>query len=335
LVKRNNLMSKKRGMAAKHFGPAATVQAVFDVKKSAHSEVSRLVSKLKPMLAETCRDIEKVVYPVLATPKIDGVRCLTMEGGAPVSRSLKKIPNKHIQNKLEEWAVEGLDGELWVKGATTFGEVSGPVMRVEGTPEFEYKVFDCWDKPDLSYRKRMKVMKERLKAPRPDWVTLVLPEECFNSGGLMAFWDRCADDGYEGAIFRDPNGGYKYGRSTRGMMAKLKVFDTDEAEIIGFAELMTNANPAKKNALGRTERSSAKAGKIPAGKLGKFLARDLLTGIEFEVGTGFTDKQRKEFWRNRQVYIGYILRYRHQPSGKKAKPRFPVWLGWRSKDDMS
>jgi DNA ligase-1 len=326
---------QKRGMAAKHFGPGRVVQPVFDVQKAAQSEVPRVVSKLKPMLAETCKDIDKVEFPVLATPKIDGIRCLTVEGGTPKSRSLKKIPNNHIRYMLETWGMEGLDGELWIRGATTFGEVSGPIMRVEGTPDFEYKVFDVWDKPELTYRKRMEVMKERLKAPRPEWVTLVIPEECYNSGGLMAFWNKCASEGYEGAIFRDPEGGYKFGRSTRGMMAKLKVFQDDEAEIIGFEELMTNTNKAVKNALGRTERSSAKAGKIPAGKLGKFVCRDLKTNIEFECGTGYTDAQRKSFWRDRQVYVGYIIKYKHQPSGGKAKPRFPVFLGFRSKEDMS
>ena len=150
----------------------------------------------------------------------------------------------------------------------------------------------------------------------------------------MKFWDKCAGRGYEGAIFRDPKGGYKFGRSTRGMMAKLKMFQDDEAEIIGFQEQMSNQNPAKKNALGRTERSTAKAGKVPAGKLGKFECRDLKSGIEFEVGTGFTDKQRKDYWRDRQVYVGMILKYKHQPSGALAKPRFPGFLGFRSKDDM-
>ena len=309
---------------------------MFDVKAEAQdSGVTRLATRLKPMLAETCKDIEKVKFPVLATPKIDGIRCVTLSGGRPYSRSLKKIPNKHIQKQMQDWGMEGLDGELFIKGAKTFGEVSGPIMRIEGTPDFEYKVFDVWEKDGLTYRDRMEVMKERLKAPRPEWVTLVLPQECFDSGGLMAFWDACANQGYEGAIFRDPKGMYKFGRSTKGMMAKLKVFQDDEAEVIGFEELMSNQNPAKKNALGRTERSTAKAGKVPAGKLGKFLARDLKTGIEFEIGTGFTDVQRKEFWRDRQVYIGFIAKYKHQPSGGKAKPRFPVWLGWRSKEDMS
>lgn len=328
---------QRRGMGPRHFGPAGPPKG-FDeevMKKNDKSRAAELVGVLKPMLAETCKNVGKVKYPVLATPKIDGIRCLTVVGGRPKSRSLKDIPNNHIRYMMETWGMEGLDGELWIKGADNFGEVSGAVMRVEGEPDFEYKVFDIWDRPDLSYEKRMTLLKHRLRKPRPPWVKLVLPEICYNSNGLMSYWSKQADLGFEGAIFRDPEGKYKYGRSTRGMMAKLKLFEDDEAEIIGFEELMHNKNPAKKNKLGRTERSSAKAGKVPAGKLGKFECRDLKTGIKFEVGTGFTDKQRKDFWRDRQVYVGMILKYRHQPSGAKAKPRFSSFQGFRSKEDMS
>ncbi len=329
----------KRGMAAKHFVRGNTVNPVLDVDKAAkNNEATRILAqagRLKPMLAETCKDIDKVKFPVLATPKIDGIRCLTVAGGVGVSRSLKPIPNKYIQQELMDWGMEGMDGELWIKGATTFGEVSGPIMRIEGEPDFEYKVFDVWDKESLSYKERMKVMKKRLEPPRPAWVTLVLPEKCYDAGGLMAYWRKCTDENYEGAVFRDPGSGYKFGRSTKGMMVKLKLEQDDEAEIIGYQEQMHNANPAKKNALGRTQRSSAKAGKIPTGKLGKFECRDLKTGIEFECGTGYTDKERKEFWRNRQVFVGYIIKYKHWPSGAKTKPRHPVFLGFRSKEDMS
>ncbi len=328
-------MANKRGMAAKHFGPANPPPNGFDLESEGkYNATHHKVKDLKPMLAEVCKSIDKVKYPVLATPKIDGIRCLTVVGGTPMSRSLIKIPNNHIRYMMETWGMEGLDGELWIKGATTFGEVSSAVMRVEGTPDFEYKVFDLWDRHDVSYRNRMKLLEIRIAAPRPAWVTMLHPVECYNPGGLMNYWSKCIDDGYEGAIFRAPEGGYKYGRSSSNMMCKLKISQDDEAEVVGYEELMHNNNPAKKNALGRTQRSSAKAGKVPGNKLGKFLCIDLKTNIEFECGSGFTDKQRKDFWRDRDVYIGFIIKYKHWPSGAKTKPRHPVFLGFRSKEDM-
>ena len=45
-------------------------------------------------------------------------------------------------------------------------------------------------------------------------------------------------DGYEGLMLRDPNGVYKFGRSTvkENILLKVKDFMDDEAEIISFRE---------------------------------------------------------------------------------------------------
>lgn len=333
----------KRGLQAKHTGPAplpgknikdAGMKNKYGAKDAAH-----YFPKLKPMLAEKMGELEEVTYPVLATPKIDGIRCLTGIGGRPLSRSLKTIPNEYIQEEFRKWGMEGLDGELWVHAETdeeeAFGYVSGSIMRKTGQPDFEYKVFDVWDRPYEGYADRVKAMNHRLKKPRPSWVTILAPVKCLNVGGVLRYWKKCGDDGYEGAMIRDPQGLYLYKRSTKGALMKLKIMQDDEAEIIGFEEMFHNKNKAKKNALGRTERSTAKAGKVPAGCLGKWICRDVKTGIEFEVGTGFTAKQRKDFWRDRQVFVGEVIRYRHQPSGAKSKPRFPSFQGFRHPDDMS
>ena len=332
--------SQRVGLQAKHKGPAplpgqntqdAGMKNKYGAKDAAH-----YFPLLKPMLAEKMGELDEVTYPVLATPKIDGIRCLTGVWGWPLSRSLKLIRNLHRQAEFKKWGMEGLDGELWVNGgpADDFGFISGSIMRTSGEPDFEYKVFDVWDRPYEGYAERVKAMKHRLKAPRPPWVTILSPVKCTSVGGVLKYWSKCADDGYEGAMIRDPNGLYLYKRSTKGALMKLKIFQDDEAEVIGFEEMMHNKNEAKKNALGRTERSTSKAGLVPAGVLGKWVCRDLKTGIEFECGTGFTAEQRKTFWRDRQVYVGEIIKYRHQPSGALSKPRFPSFQGFRHKDDM-
>jgi DNA ligase-1 len=155
--------------------------------------------------------------------------------------------------------------------------------------------------------------------------------------GFMSYWNNCVDKGFEGVMART-DAPYKHGRSTgrEQGMGKYKNFQDDEAEIIGFEEMCTNTNPKKTNLHGRSERSSAKAGKVPNGHLGKFLARDLKTGIEFSCGTmlGVKLTDRKKMWDNRQIHLGGIFKYKHQPSGETAKPRFPVFLGFRHKDDM-
>ena len=53
----------------------------------------------RPMLAVPAK-LESIKYPVLATPKIDGIRTLKLDGSL-VSRTFHSIPNKHIKTILE------------------------------------------------------------------------------------------------------------------------------------------------------------------------------------------------------------------------------------------
>ena len=305
-------------------------------RKPVKKPVDMYAMPFKPMKPWTIHDPDVgVKYPVLCTPKIDGIRCVTYPGGTPMSYSLKKIPNLHIRKVLEEYGVADLDGELHIEGAQTFGDSSGPIMRVEGEPDFIYSVFDIINRTDGYYDRVLAL--DKLPKPMPPCIRLVKPVTVMDSAGFMKYWDKCANDGFEGVIARQ-NLRYYHGRSgtTRQEMGKYKNFQDDEAEIIGYEEMCTNTNPKKINAHGRSERGSAKAGKVPNGHLGKWLCRDLKTGIEFGCGTmkGVTLKQRKEFWNNRQIHMGDIIKYKHQPSGETAKPRFPTFLGFRHKDDM-
>src|SRR5690606_2631966 len=101
---------------------------------------------MRPMLASNATEIQ---FPVYASPKIDGVRALIFEGNL-VSRRLKKIPNKFIQNyfkSLPNLVLEGLDGELVVgepNHPNVMQNTTSGVMSREGEPDFTYYVFDYW-----------------------------------------------------------------------------------------------------------------------------------------------------------------------------------------------
>mgnify|MGYP006263262291 CR=1 FL=1 len=49
----------------------------------------------QPMLAGTLESLADVRYPVYATPKIDGIRCIKV-GGRALTRTFKPIPNVYI-----------------------------------------------------------------------------------------------------------------------------------------------------------------------------------------------------------------------------------------------
>jgi DNA ligase-1 len=88
-----------------------------------------------------------------------------------------------------------------------------------------------------------------------------------------------------------------------------------------------------KNALGRTERSTAKDGLVGAKTLGGMVVRDLITGVEFGIGSGFTADERVDYWNRRDELAGLIVKYQYFPVGSKDRPRFPTYLGVRDKRD--
>lgn len=301
--------------------------------------------KLAPMLAETCEDTGKLKYPVLASPKLDGIRCLIRDGVA-LSRKLKPIPNQHVQ----EWAatlhevLQGWDGELVVgdHDATVFNRTTSAIMSVDGSADFTFWVFDKWTDRLLPYTHRFKPVKEmHFHGTLPFKVRVVPMKKCENEQSLLDFEKACLSMGYEGVMVRDPEGYYKYGRSTvkEGLLLKVKRFKDDEAVIVGFEERMHNENEAKQDALGHTERSTHKAGMKPAGDLGALvvvLPKHALEGDQyrFNIGSGFTAEQRVDFWRQRDTLLGKTVKFKHFEQGAVDKPRFPIFLGFRDERDM-
>ena len=289
-----------------------------------------------PMLAvDTKGALNTLEYPLCASTKLDGIRCLIVIDSSgikhAVTRNFKLIPNRFVRAWLEANCPVGLDGELMVrvKGQDTdFSNVTSGIMSEDGTPDFYYAVFDyvsvSLNEPFSDrYTKLMQVATPLQETGRVKivWQTLLKsPKE------LEEFYATCLSLGSEGTMLRSPSSPYKCGRSTlrEGYLLKVKPFDPDEAEIIGFNQLRSNQNDPELDAFGHTERSLSKDGMVLVNALGSFQCRDLKTKIEFDVGTGLTSAQRIEIWAHRPNYLGKILRYKHQ--GIQDKPRFPVVL---------
>jgi len=298
----------------------------------------------KPMLAATVDDIQNLQFPLFASPKLDGIRAVFL-GGRFISRSLKDIPNKHVQRLFGQLArqtsgLEQLDGELIVGSPVApdvFRTTSSAVMSHDGSPDVKFFVFD--EIPmgkDPGFEMRSAALSRRIKKLGSELVTVVPQVKVLSAEDLLGLEAKWLAQGFEGVMLRRPDGLYKYGRSTvrEGHLMKVKQFLDSEAEIIGFEQLMHNANEAKRNALGHLERSSHKAGKVGAGTLGALKVRDVVTKIEFDIGTGFDAETRKQLWYARKALIGQLVKYKYFPGGIKDRPRFPVFLGLRSLEDL-
>lgn len=280
---------------------------------------------IKVMLAAKCEDLSKLLFPLLASPKLDGVRAI-VEDGVVKSRTDKPIPNKHVQKLFGKKIFNGLDGELIVGSPTAsdvYRKTTSGVMTQEGEPNVWFYVFDDYlQVQPFKYRTLSVNRKDKRIIPCQQYHITKIEDLL----GLEAYK---IDAGYEGLILRNPEAPYKFGRSTfkeQGMV-KLKRFVDSEAVILEILGLMQNNNEAKINSLGKTERSSHKANKVMLPKMGALKVRDIYTDVEFDIGTGFDDEERKKFWDI--DYVGKIVKYKYLAVGVKDKPRHPVFLGFR------
>lgn len=296
------------------------------------------MNKFKPMLAGKIENLEDIKFPVLVSPKLDGIRCLIKDGIA-VTRSLKPVPNKYIQSILSKVELEGFDGELMLKDKSLdFNTVQSSVMSFEGEPDFIFEVFDIHSNTldGLGFSERFSILSHTIRKLYGKFPVELVPHFSINSiEELLQYEEIAVASGYEGVMVRNLDGPYKNGRSTtrEGYLLKLKRFKDDEAEIVECVERLHNSNEATKNELGYTERSHAQAGMVPTNSLGAFKVR--FGNKEFEIGTGYTEEMRQEFWRDRDKLIGKMVKFKYQDLSKYGVPRFPVFLGFRDERDMS
>jgi len=310
----------------------------------------------RPLLAGKIEDFSKIQYPVYATPKLDGIRVLKVDDKI-VTRKFKELPNISTRNKLNFLLPNGMDGELMLRNGT-FNEIQSQIMSFNGDPDFVLYLFDyvkdSLNKPyldrviDLKQWFDSTLLKFMVASKIPmgittvdpenfkDKVRLIVPKEINNSDELLQYEQECLKLGFEGVMIRVANSKYKCGRSTEkeGILLKLKRFEDSEAKVLGFTEKLRNDNIQEEDIFGLSKRSHKKDGMIPANTLGALLVKDIVTNVEFEVGSGFDDIIKKEIWENQSKYLGKLIKYKFQPVGVKEKPRFPVFLGFRDLSDL-
>lgn len=267
-----------------------------------------------------------------ASLKFDGVRAL-VANGVVLSRSLKPIPNKHVQKLFSKY--EGFDGELIVGPANApnvFRDTTSGVMKITGEPNVEFYVFDKHDSTSMLHKRYQEL--SMIETMPGDGIRPVLQVLLTTVEQVDQFSSDALANGYEGIILRDPTSYYKYGRSTarEGGLLKIKPFVDAEAEVVGVVELMHNDNVAFTNELGRTARSTAKAGKVPGGTLGALVCRSPFFKETFEIGTGFTAAERQQMWDDPKI-IGKLVKFKYLNTGNYDKPRHAVFLGFRDRMD--
>ncbi len=272
---------------------------------------------------------------VYLTRKMDGVRVRVLHGDEGVkaySRTNLEIPNGVLQMWAEETFEDGfaLDGELTLDNASFNATQSWVMSQNPMVKKFKYNIFDIVPRSRFAttakYLNRIETLRKHYKV-RLDCTRLLFPREATTVEAIRAEYDRIISEGGEGLIIRGDTL-YKHGRSTfSDGFFRMVEWRNGKAIIIGFIEAQSNENEATISATGHTKRSKSKDNLHPSGTLGALVVRDTLTGIQFEIGTGWTHEQAQEIWDNKSDYAESLIHYKYKPFGVKDAPRQPVWLG--------
>jgi DNA ligase-1 len=291
----------------------------------------------KPMLASPAV-LDDLTFPRFGSPKIDGIRASNVDGRL-LSRTLKEIPNRHVYNMFNQNKFKWLDGELIAGSPTseTCYRDTVSVVMSDDKPALDvtWYVFDYWLEPTLPYSARLHLLAAKVKELNHPHIKMLAHEPLNDRAALDLYEAEQVEQGYEGVMLNDPAAAYKFGRATPkgGELLKVKRFIDSEATVIGVEEEMFNGNDAQTNELGRTKRSTAKAGLIGKGTMGALIVRDVKTKVEFNIGTGFTAQDRIEWWGWFKTQTAKttppVIKYKSFPVGVKDKPRHPVYLGLR------
>lgn len=271
-------------------------------------------------------------------PKLDGARCvayLPANRGRVVlySRSGKEYINfESVRTKLQEINDNRnlsqdlvLDGEVvsYVNEKVDFQALQHTLFRKDGVEsgKLRYLVFDGtyrtdWENPTKTYAERYAFVSEFIKnsllgvsgAVSKIGVVSMFVTVDPDKARMERYSKDFVEKGYEGAMMRKADEPVLLKRS-RSLM-KVKSFLDAEATLMGVVE---------------------GTGKYD-GHLGALQCKTQ-QGKLFEIGSGFTDEQRKVFWKERDT-LPKTLNFKYQELTDDGIPRFPIFKGFRSETDL-
>jgi len=262
-------------------------------------------------------DIYKLEYPLLGSPKIDGIRGATIDGQV-LSQTLKRHPNKQVQRVFG--AVDGLDGELVYGppvGPDVMNRAQSAVRSVDKTGDFRFYLFDWILEPYMPYFLRQEELRDAVRG-HPQYQ--ILEQRMLKSPAeVLEYEAEQLQAGFEGLMLRTFEGHYKHNRATHRdkLIWKLKRFDDVELTCVDVEAAKANNNTKVVNALGLTERTYSKFSKEDKEEVGVYICLDGANIVR--VAPGMMTKEQRELHFHTRSIIGQRLTVRHfgrTPSGE-------------------
>lgn len=291
----------------------------------------------QPMLAPNDKvDLSSIGYPLLASYKLDGIRCI-FKDGQMLSRSLKPIRNVQLQKRFAHLIKKSssgiiLDGELYSHDLT-FQQITHFVMSEDTGDELPESIkFHCFDfliddNRSVEFQFRVNQYAKMLKDDKK--CVCVGQTLVRNKIEVEDMFEDALKAGYEGLILKNPNGEYKFGRGTinEGLIFKVKPFQTYDLPIMDVFERMENTSESHTNELGHSQKSHCIADMKPTGIAAGFVTE--YNGMPMKVTLTGDEAFRRGIWQNRKKYIGKIMEARAMSLGSKDVLRHPTFVRFR------
>lgn len=203
----------------------------------------------EPMLAHKYEDYkDKIVFPVYAQPKLDGIRCIARKSGLWSRNGKQFVACPHIEKALkpvfDAFPTLVFDGELYhSKLSADFNKICSLVKRSKpdmddlklAADSIQYWVYDLPTSPiggtfsERSGRLRGLIKRHNLEPV----VQFLETQKCEDEAELTGFYEHWLDEGYEGQIVRLDKP-YENKRSKN--LLKRKEFIDDEFVVVDIVE---------------------------------------------------------------------------------------------------
>lgn len=272
-----------------------------------------LMENFAPMLAhEWEKSQSRVIYPVYAQPKLNGMRCVSVESGfwSRTGKSIVSMPALLSETK-KYFPDLALDGELYSDTLCFEDTISVARKSVninEGTA-VKYWVYDAY-MSHTPFKERFEHLKRRFAEVAPIRIRLVATFECPTPEAVTKYLNFFIEAGYEGAILRNPCGDYEVGKRSYNLL-KLKLWKDMEVKVVGF----------ERGAGRNYSRLGALVCELPHTQ-----------GLQVRVGTGLSDVDRETIWNNSEEYLERVCTIKYQELTNAGIPRFPSFLTWREEE---
>jgi DNA ligase 1 len=182
-----------------------------------------------------------------------------------------------------------------------FQKTTSIVRSGAGSNEWKAVTYVVFDAPEAKggFEARLQHIEHVMTRANAPHARFLEHAPCRGIDHLKAELARVEALGGEGLMLRQPGSKYAVGRSST--LLKVKTFHDAEARVIGHAP-----------GTGKHK-----------GRLGALIAQ-LPDGVQFNVGTGFSDAEREA-----PPAIGAVITFRYQELSNDGVPRFPSYVGER------